>query len=100
MQEFIAGLDRETSITAVAALPERARRLVRQLGETIEAEYLKLVQKPAPGGAKPKPVRRIRIAEVAATSRIQNEAQWNLLRDRLDETVKAALADGNEVEIA
>lgn len=100
--EFIASLDAETSITGAAALPERARQLIRQMGEAIQAERQKREERPPPDGEVqvPKPVRRIRMADVATTARIQNEAQWNLLRDRLDETVKTALADGNEVEIS
>ncbi len=37
--------------------------------------------------------------EMAAIVRIENEAQWNLVRDRLDETVKKELAEETEVEI-
>ena len=98
---FLASLDNETDPVRVAALPERASRLVRELADAIRAEVERRAKKD--GGDKDKPppkrVTRIRVADVATSVRIQNEAQWNLVRDRLDQTVKRELAGGNEVEI-
>jgi len=39
------------------------------------------------------------VADVASTVRIENEAQWNLVRDKLDQTVRKELAAGNDVEL-
>jgi hypothetical protein len=35
---------------------------------------------------------------LAASVRIENEAQWNLVGDKLDQTVRKELAEGNEAE--
>jgi hypothetical protein len=105
LNTFINSLDSETAIARVAALPDRAGRLVRELGIAIQSERDKLV--PPPDNTQPhdpptqpaKPVKQIRVAEVASFMRIRSEDQWNQIRDRLDETVKRELTNGNEVEI-
>jgi hypothetical protein len=93
LEAFVAGLERETDVARAANLPERAMRLLWETEEEIETEKEKRGQK-----AK-KPVKRVRIAQVAASVRIENEAQWNLVRDRLDKTVRDELNAGNEVEL-
>ena len=56
---------------------------------------------PGPGPQPPpKPVKRIRVAEVVKTVRIENEGQWNGIRDRLDQTVRRELSSGNSVELS
>ncbi len=47
----------------------------------------------------PKPVRSIHLKEIAKSSRIETEAQWEQIRDRLDKAVREALTAGNQVEI-
>jgi len=78
LNNFLAGLELETDVARVASLPERATRLVSELK---------------------KPVKRVRVAELASTVRIENETQWNLVRDKLDQTVRKELAAGNDVEL-
>lgn len=106
---FIKSLDNETAIARVAALTERAARLARELGDAIHREREKVVpptetsgdpQPDTPPVQSSKPVKQIRVAEVASFMRIRNEDQWNLIRNRLDETVKRELTNGNEIEIA
>jgi hypothetical protein len=99
LNTFLAGLENETDVARVAALPERAARLVRELACAIEAEREKRQPKAPEGEKARKPVKRVRVAEVASTVRIETEAQWNLVRDRLDETVRKELAAGNDVEL-
>lgn len=45
-----------------------------------------------------KSIKKIKLGEVFTSKRIQTEAQWNQIRDRLDEEVRHELAEGNEVE--
>lgn len=45
-----------------------------------------------------KSVKKIKLGEVFTSKRIQTEAQWNQIRDKLDEEVMRELAEGNEVE--
>ena len=53
---------------------------------------------PEPGEPKPvKLLKRVRVADVVKAVRIQDEAQWNLIRDRLDTTVRQELQKGDEV---
>lgn len=89
IQAFIASLANEDNLARLANQPGE---LVRELQQAIQAE----VDKRRP---KPKPVRAIRVSDVVKHSRIETAEQWNHIRDRLDEAVKDALADGNEVEI-
>jgi len=86
-------LKRETQITRAANLPERAARLIWEMEAAIEAEKEKRGQKPK------KPVKRVCLVEVAASLRIENEAQWGLVREKLDKTVRGELNAGNEVEL-
>ena len=55
---------------------------------------------PERGGPEPKPakpVKRVRVAEVVKTVRIETEEQRDLIRDRLDRTVKQELQRANDV---
>ena len=90
---FLSGLELETDVARAANLPERAARLLWEMEGEIEAEKSKRGQKPK------KPVKRVRIAEVAASVRIESEGQWNLVRDKLDQTVRRELDEGNDVEL-
>jgi hypothetical protein len=44
-------------------------------------------------------VKRVRVVDVVKSVRIHDEAQWNVIRDRLDTTVKQELEKGNEVDL-
>jgi hypothetical protein len=99
LNTFLAGLDKETDVVRVASLPERAARLVGELATAIRAEKDKRASKPGEGQKSKKPVKQVRVADVANSVRIENEAQWNLVRDKLDQTVRKELAAGNDVEL-
>lgn len=99
LNTFLAGLEKETDVARVASLPERAERLVSELAAFIRVEQERRAPKPD-GGQKPKkPVKQVRLTDVARAVRIENEAQWALVRDRLDKTVRDELAAGNDVEL-
>jgi hypothetical protein len=44
-------------------------------------------------------VQRLRLAEVAASRRIRTEAEWDAVRARLDERVRAILKD-SDIELS
>jgi hypothetical protein len=79
--------------------------LVNELEAAIAREAARRAPKPPlpePGGPEPKPtkpVKRVRVADVVKAVRIQDEAQWNIIRERLDEPVKQELEKGNEVDL-
>lgn len=99
LDEFVAGLDVETEPARVAALPQRARKLVGTLGEAIRKEIEK--RTPPPEGAKPKPargVRTLRLSDVATLRRVRTEAEWEEILKKLDERVRELLGS-YDVEI-
>ena len=99
LNTFVKGLDKETDAARVASLPERAAELVRRMGTAIWTESERREAKMDEGQQQKKPVKRVRVAEIATKVRIENVAQWNLVRDKLDQTVREELAAGNEVEL-
>jgi len=103
LQAFLASVEVETEPARVAALPDRANRLIDELDAAIFHEVEKRSPKPQPpepGEPKPaKPVKRVRVVDVVKSVRIHDEAQWNVIRDRLDTTVKKELQQGNEVDL-
>jgi len=105
LQSFLTALENEHEPARVAALPDRATRLVNELNAAIDLEVTKRAPKPQPpepGDPEPKPaktVKRVRVVDVVKSVRIQDEAQWNVIRDRLDTTVKQELEKGNEVDL-
>lgn len=99
LNTFLAGSDKETDVARVASLPERAARLVSELAAAIRAEQDQRAPQPGEGQKPRKPLKRVRVVDVASTVRIENEAQWTLVRDKLDQTVRKELAAGNDVEL-
>lgn len=105
LQSFLAALESEREPARVAALPDRATRLVNELEAAIAREVTQRAPKPhppEPGDPEPKPakpVKRVRVVDVVKSVRIHDEAQWNVIRDRLDTTVKQELEKGNEVDL-
>ena len=105
LQSFLTALESEREPARVAALPDRATRLVNELEAAIAREVTQRAPKPPPpepGGPEPKPakpVKRVRVVDVVKSVRIHDEAQWNVIRDRLDTTVKQELEKGNEVDL-
>lgn len=93
LNKFIANLNQENEVSRVATLPDRARNLDKALENALLQETRKL--KPLVTTRK---VQVIQLAEIIPKVRIQNEEQWNQVRDRLDKKVKDALGNGKDVE--
>jgi len=102
-------LDGETLPAAVAGFPDRARGLVRQLGQRI-AEAVAKKQKaeiPAGGcdptdGNGPPPTRKVRVVrptEIATVTRVTNSTEWEQLNTKLDQRVRELLDEGYDVEL-
>jgi hypothetical protein len=93
----------------VAAFPERARQLVRQLGQRIGEEVAKRERaekkKNGDGTSKtttdsPKRVVRVLLpSDVATMTRVSSVPEWEQLSKKLDEKVRALLVEGVDVEL-
>ena len=100
------GLDAVTLPSQVAALPDRAAQAVRQLGQRLAAEVRKKAEAEAKKSGKdvePKPARQIRpvrISDVVTVTRVSTEAEWDILRDKLDKRVRQLLKEGYDVDVA
>jgi hypothetical protein len=96
-------LDAATMPAQVAAFPDRARQLVRNLGQRVADEVAKKQhadQKPdgkttgkTPLKPPPRQVRFVRANEVASVTRVSNEQEWEQLKNKLDARVKELLRD-------
>ncbi len=92
LDEFAAGLDAETEPARVAALPQRARKLVGTLGEAIRKEVER--RTPPPPDAQPmaaRAVRTVRLSDVTTLRRVRTEAEWEEILKKLDERVRELL---------
>jgi hypothetical protein len=94
LKKFISDLDKETDVVRVSQLPGRAKQIVRLVEDLVRKEQDKRRPK-----EPRKPVARIEVSKIVTTVRIENEEQWNLVRDHLDSAVKEELKKGNEVEL-
>src|SRR5262249_43422230 len=93
----------------VAGFPDRARQLVRNLGQRIAEEVAKKKPKPKTGekegGKTPPPkalreVRLVRATDVASVTRVSTPQEWEQLNKQLDERVRKFLTDGFDVELS
>jgi len=102
-------LDAATLPAQVAAFPDRARQLVRNLGQRIAEEVAKK-QRPKPktgekerGKTPPTPppreVRPVRATDVASVTRVSTDQEWEQLNKKLDQRVRQLLAEGFDVEL-
>jgi hypothetical protein len=88
--------DLATLIHAPLAAQRLEDRLVRQIDEHLAEQ---VASKHDGHSRSNRKVRTIRIAEVIDSRRIRNLTDWEAVRDRLDGAVRAALTDGDEVEL-
>jgi hypothetical protein len=103
------GLDGATVPSQVAAFAERARLLVRQLGQRIADEVAKAERakkrENGDGGSKPilpeprRLLRVVRASDVATVTRVSTVPEWEQLSKKLDEKVRGLLAEGVDVEL-
>ena len=102
-------LDAATMPAQVAAFPDRARQLVRNLGQRIAEEVAKKQRaehKPdgksggkTPPAPPPRQVRFVRATEVASVTRVSTEEEWEQFSKKLDQRVRQLLAEGYDVEM-
>lgn len=97
LDAFLANLHVEGEPARVAALPDRARRVVDDLGRAIVREAAKKAP-PAPRrpSEPPKPARatrRVRLADLSSIRHLHTEAEWDELKNQLDQQVRALLRD-------
>ena len=102
-------LDAATVPSQVAAFPDRARQLVRNLGQRIAEEVAKkqrAERKPdgksgskTPPALPPRQVRVVRATEVASVTRVSTKEEWEQLNKKLDQRVRQLLDDGYDVEL-
>lgn len=107
LAQFRDSLDAATLPAQVAAFPDRARQLVRGLGQRIAEEAARQAQaaaKTADDTAKlpppaARPVRVVRPTEVASVTRVSNDREWEQLSQKLDHRVRQLLQEGFDVEL-
>ncbi len=101
LNALLEELDATTQPVRVAALPDRAGQLIRQVGVRIAEEVRKKEQKDEPKKDPPpkRQVRRIRLNDVATVTRVSNATEWEMLRDKLDGRVRRLLEEGFDVEL-
>ncbi len=100
LHDFLSNLEQETRPSHLVNALDRARQVIGRFNQAVAEERRKRQEKEA--GAEtpqPKKVYTIRLTDVTRSFHIQTEAQWNDMRERLDQSVKDALAKGNAVEI-
>ncbi len=88
--------DLATLINAPLAAKRLEDRLIHQLDDRLASKAKSSDQGQV---AVARRVRTIRVAEAIATRRIREPAEWEAARDQLDAAVRAALAEGDEVEL-
>jgi hypothetical protein len=100
-------LEAATLPSQVAAFPERARSLVRNLGQRLTDEVAnKLREERKRQGeasektAPPRQVKLVRATDVMPITRVSTELEWEQLKTRLDHRVRQILADGFDVELS
>ncbi|MEQ8173234.1 MAG: hypothetical protein ABRQ38_30395 [Candidatus Eremiobacterota bacterium] len=89
LEKFISTIDTETDMARIATFPAKARRLVREMEETIKLEKEKYMKFP---------VSFIRISNIPGIRSIESLSEWERIMKVLDETVKAHLAKGRKIE--
>jgi len=105
--QFRDSLDSVTAAPQVSAFPERARSMVRGLGQRIADEVAKREraqqkQNGSGSGKPPPPPRKLRLVrptEVATVTRVTNEQEWEQLSSKLDQRVRQLLSEGFDVEL-
>jgi hypothetical protein len=100
LHDFLSKLEAEQRPSHLVNALDRARQVIGQFNQAAEEERRKRRENET-GGEKtpPRKVHTIRLTDVTRSFHIQSEAQWNEMRERLDQAVKDALTRGEDVEI-
>ncbi len=91
----------------LAALQQKVTQAIQAVGKLIlrEENRCKVVVVPGDGdGPLPeptpqRPVRRLRVSDVATVTTVRSEEEWDTLKARLDERVRRLLKDGSDVDL-
>ncbi|MFZ1464989.1 MAG: hypothetical protein WAV60_13140, partial [Anaerolineae bacterium] len=97
-------LNHVTLPAQVAALPERANGVIRRLGVTITQAITAKKPPARPTGdmvSEPttRQVRQVHLSDVAGVTRVRNATEWDTLKGKLDEYIRALLNAGFDVEL-
>jgi hypothetical protein len=93
------GLDAVTLPSQVAALPDRVSQAIRQLGQRMANEVREKAEAEAKRAGKEVETKRVRqtrpvrASDVATVTRVSTEAEWDVLRDKLDKRVRQLLKE-------
>ncbi len=96
LESLLDQLDTISLPVQVAALPDRARVLIRGLGQRISEEVAKKHDKPKP---EPKKIRQVRLSDLSTVTRVTSREEWESLREKLEQEVLRLLDEGYEVEL-
>ena len=89
LEKFISVMGTETDMARIATFPAKAKRLVREMEDTIKLEKEKIIKYP---------VFFIRISDMAGVNSIQSLSEWEKILKSLDETVRQHLEKGKRIE--
>lgn len=96
LEDLLDQIDTISLPVQIAALSDRARGVIRDLGQKISEE----VSKKDPGSKpKPKKVHSVRLSDISTVSRVASREEWEFLRDKLDLKILKLLDEGYEVEL-
>ena len=96
LEDLLEQIDTISLPVQVAALSDRARGVIRDLGQRIFEE----VNKKDPGSKpKPKKVHSVRLSDISTVSHVASREEWESLRDKLDLKIFKLLDEGYEVEL-
>ena len=102
---FCDGLDGETIPVRVAAFPEQARELVRQLGRRLVEEEQRAKPPESSPEDRDKPakatrrIERVRFTDVSTVTRVTDDTQWEALLKKLDQRVRQLLDNDCDVDL-
>lgn len=100
LKELRQGLDGVVIPSQAAFLPRQAEAAVQQAGARIVQEAERNKPQPRGGdGEAPKPAQKLRISDVATVTLVGSEQDWEELKGKLDERVRALLRQGYRVEL-
>lgn len=103
--ELRESIESVTQPARAASLPELAERSVRTLGERLAEELRRRVPPALIGGSDepapptPRPLRRLRLHDVATLTRFATPEEWKAFHDRLDDRVRRLLDEGYDVQL-
>jgi hypothetical protein len=89
LKKFISAMDTETDMARIATFPAKAKRLVREMEETIKLEKEKITKYP---------VFFVRMSDIAGVNSIQSLSEWEKILKSLDETVRQHLGKGKRID--